>query len=327
MLVFTVALSLRRRDALSAERQGYSRVANDGIHFPRAKYIRRTSAAIGHFQATRIRIRRRATGLLPVSLFATFHLGCQLRQLRQRLFNPLRPLHGRTFLRRFRTTICCARILINLVPQRRQLGLRVAQMIFQLRLSTKRRTPCRSPHTHPVLSHARQRHQTLVHQRRQHLSHQLLQPFRMILAEVRQQVVIHAHLAADPFVGQARTTTTALLRQLASAPLAIDGRQQPQRQRNRRIDRIASHTTFHRFDLRVILGQIQFLHKLPNQASHMTAGQQFIQRPHLDPHLIANRSLITWNSLRRSGLGGRVVHENCCSASRPPWQSLRPHNF
>ena len=38
MLAFTVALSLRRRDALSAERQGYSKVATDGVNFPRAKY-------------------------------------------------------------------------------------------------------------------------------------------------------------------------------------------------------------------------------------------------------------------------------------------------
>ena len=39
MLAFTVVPSLRRRDALSAERQGYSRVATDGIIFPRARYM------------------------------------------------------------------------------------------------------------------------------------------------------------------------------------------------------------------------------------------------------------------------------------------------
>ena len=40
MLAFTVVPSLRRRDALSAERQGYGRVATDGIIFPRARYMK-----------------------------------------------------------------------------------------------------------------------------------------------------------------------------------------------------------------------------------------------------------------------------------------------
>ena len=49
MLAFTVVPSLRRRDALSAERQGYGRVATDGLIFPRARSrSRRSTPAIGN---------------------------------------------------------------------------------------------------------------------------------------------------------------------------------------------------------------------------------------------------------------------------------------
>ena len=37
MLALTVVPSLRRRDALSAERQGYSKIADDGVNLHRAK--------------------------------------------------------------------------------------------------------------------------------------------------------------------------------------------------------------------------------------------------------------------------------------------------
>ena len=56
MLAFTVVPSLRRRDALSAERQGYSRVATDGVNVPRAKYNHQTTRPTKLVSAPEVRL-------------------------------------------------------------------------------------------------------------------------------------------------------------------------------------------------------------------------------------------------------------------------------
>ena len=120
------------------------------------------------------------------------------------------------------------------------------QMVFQRRLTTKRVLARRSSHPHPVLSDPRQADQVMVQQNADRLGHQPIESLRMAAAKRVEQVAVHAHLAAEPQIGE---IAGAQLRQAAGAADAFDGGKQPQGQQDPWIDRIATHASLDGLDV------------------------------------------------------------------------------
>src|SRR6266446_6826847 len=170
----------------------------------------RVESSVGHLHHPRFRIARAHARFLLADFLPALALSrlprrfrllpLQLRQLRDRLLQPLLLFLGRTpprpfLLRRQRRRIF--RIL-QLSPQFLDVPLRLLQQLFQPLFPPKTPRPRAHSHPHSVLAHPTHPHQFLVHQRSDHLGEHLVQRRPMIAAEIRQQPVIHPHSPAQP---------------------------------------------------------------------------------------------------------------------------------
>ena len=168
----------------------------------------RVESSVGHLHHPRFRIARAHPRLFVADLLSLLStprlprrfrlLLLQLRQLRDRLLQPLLLLLGRTPPRRSLPRRQGRRIFrtLQLPPQLLDVLLRLRQQLLQTLFPAK--TPRPRTHPHSVLAHPAHRHQFLVHQRRDHLREQLIQRPPVVAAEIRQQPMIHRHPAAQP---------------------------------------------------------------------------------------------------------------------------------
>lgn len=132
----------------------------------------------------------------------------------------------------------------------------------------------RGANPHAVLRHHAQRHQLALEQRGDAAGQLRIEPRDVPGAKVRQRVVVHPHAAADPAI---RVIALAQPIDLACRAHAIDGRPQPQRHQNRRVDCRTARHTFHRLDLRVQRLDVQRLHERPHGACGVITAQQRVQ--------------------------------------------------
>jgi hypothetical protein len=93
-------------------------------------------------------------------------------------------------------------IRLEFLLERRHLGLRLGQILFEpgSRLRRETRTPRAGAHAHSVLRHAMHAHRAAGQQGRHAAGQQLIQERHMRHPEVRERVVVHAH-AIPPKAG------------------------------------------------------------------------------------------------------------------------------
>ena len=147
--------------------------------------------------------------------------------------DPLGSLAGGPLAGRLSPAVAGRGVLLQLSPQRLDLGLGLGQRLLQGRATAERGGAGTGPHPHPVLRHPLEVDQPLGHQGRHALGQQSVQQLDMIGAEIGQGVVVDRDVAEEPAIG---VVGTAQLGELAGAADAVDGGVGPQRHEDLGID-------------------------------------------------------------------------------------------
>ncbi len=165
--------------------------------------VSRAVTAVAHFHRAGFGIGRRHPALgLPLRMILGLRLGgLELCQLRQGLLDPGLAFTCGALLGGLDPG---AALIIGAVGQGLELcdpGLGLGQAALERRLAVKRLLAGIGPHPRPVLRHAPQAEQALVHQHRQQLREQIIQRRAVGSAKITEQVMVDRDPAADPAIG------------------------------------------------------------------------------------------------------------------------------
>jgi hypothetical protein len=114
----------------------------------------------------------------------------------------------------------------------------------------------------------------LLHQDGNAAGQQLVQKIAIRRAEIRQRMVIHRHVSADPLIHHMIATQAVQFTGAADAPQRSI---EPQRHQDLGVRGRASYVAFDRIDLLVQQSEIQPLNIIPNQSRRVTLRQQIVQ--------------------------------------------------
>ena len=155
------------------------------------------------FRDSGVRGRRASFARLAAALFRrVFSLLLQLVALPDRLFNAILAFGRRSLLRRSLAASRCLRRFVGQLPQRFHLLTGLRQALLQSGTTAERGLSRAGPHTHSILGHPLHRHQIRRQQRADDLGQQGIPLVAPLRTEVRQQMVVHRHAAAQPLVGK-----------------------------------------------------------------------------------------------------------------------------
>ena len=176
--------------------------------------------------------------------------GLHLRQLRKRathrlLALPRRPLPRRPLPRRRR-----AGVRVELLPQRRNLRLRLLMTALERAAASERRRARVRTHPRAVLRQTLQTQHLRVHQAGQHLREQLVELRAVLHTKVAQRVVIRRQTPADPSVG---VVPLAQPRHMPRRVHSLARRVQPQPEQHLRVQRWSPRVAAPRPDRRLKL--------------------------------------------------------------------------
>ena len=114
-----------------------------------------------------------------------------------------------------------------------------------------------------------------MHQHADRLGQDRIQPLRMTAAKRVEQVAIHRDPAENPQVGE---IPLAKFRQVPPAGNPFRRREQPQREQDPRVDRVAASPTLHRLNVLIKRRQIETADIFPKVADRMVLTNQLVWR-------------------------------------------------
>src|SRR5690606_948089 len=167
--------------------------------------VRRAVSAVAHLHLAGLGIGRAAAGLLAVAFFPPFLLVLQLFQFFQRLLDAFQALAGGPLAGGLAAGVRHAgffRFVFGLFAQLADVLAGLLVTLFERFLAAERTAAGIGPHPHAVLRDGLERDQPLMHQRGDGVGQQLVEKLAVRGAEIAEQVIVDAHAAANPHVGQ-----------------------------------------------------------------------------------------------------------------------------
>ncbi len=165
---------------------------------------------------------------------------------------------------------------------------RLGQLGLQRRAPPERPPARRCARAQPVLGHLLQPGHARRHQRRHRTGEQLVEKGRLAHTEVRQAVVVDAHPAADPAIGQMRPRQPL---KLPRRTHVLQGRIKPQADQDRRVDRRPPGPALAGAYLLVKRAEVQPLDEPPHRTNTVLRPHQRLQVHRFQPNLAPIRPL------------------------------------